>query len=47
LRMALSPVLDADIAEEVTTYQLRQTTLQATLFAVSRILPTSLLEFMA
>ncbi|MFA0736478.1 flagellar hook-associated protein FlgL [Fervidibacter sp.] len=47
LRMALSPVLDADIAEETTTYQLRQTTLQATLFAVSRILPTSLLEFMA
>lgn len=47
LRMALSPVLDADIAEEVTTYQLRQTTLQATLFEVSRILPTSLLEFMA
>jgi len=47
LRMALSPVLDADIAEEVTTYQLRQTTLQATLFAVSRVLPTSLLEFMA
>ncbi|MFA0745519.1 MAG: hypothetical protein LASZOEIN_002330 [Candidatus Fervidibacter sp.] len=47
LRMALSPILDADIAEETTTYQLRQTTLQATLFAVSRILPTSLLEFMA
>lgn len=47
LRTALSPVLDADISEEVTTYQLRQTTLQATLFAASRILPLSLVDFMA
>lgn len=47
LRTALSPVLDADIAEEVTTYQLRQMTMQATMFAVSRILPRSLVDFMA
>lgn len=47
LRMALSPVLDADISEEVTTYQLRQVTMQATLFAASRILPLSLVDFMA
>ncbi|MFN4179995.1 MAG: flagellin, partial [Armatimonadota bacterium] len=47
LRMALSPVLDADISEEVTTYQLRQVTMQATLFATSRILPLSLVDFMA
>lgn len=47
LRTALSPVLDADISEEVTTYQLRQTTLQATLFVASRILPLSLVDFMA
>jgi flagellin-like hook-associated protein FlgL len=47
LRMALSPVLDADIFEEVTTYQLKQVTMQATLFATSRILPLSLVDFMA
>lgn len=47
LRMALSPVLDADISEEVTTYQLKQVTMQATLFATSRILPLSLVDFMA
>jgi len=47
LRVALSSVLDADITEEVATYQLRQTTLQATLLAVSRILPLSLVDFMA
>ncbi len=47
LRIALSPILDADIAEEVATYQLRQTTMQATMFAVSRILPRSLVDFMA
>lgn len=47
LRMALSPVSDADIAEEVTTYQLKQMTLQGTLFAVSKILTASLLDFMA
>ncbi|MCX7969092.1 MAG: flagellar hook-associated protein FlgL [Armatimonadetes bacterium] len=47
LRVALSPVLDADISEEVTTYQLRQVTMQATLFATSRILPLSLVDFMA
>jgi flagellar hook-associated protein 3 FlgL len=46
-QLALSPVLDADVAEEVATYQLRQTTLQATLFAASRILPLSLVDFMA
>jgi flagellar hook-associated protein 3 FlgL len=46
-QLALSPVLDADVAEEVATYQLRQTTLQATLFATSRILPLSLVDFMA
>lgn len=47
LRTALSPVLDADISEEVTTYQLKQVTMQATLFAASRILPLSLVDFMA
>lgn len=47
LRAALSPVLDADISEEVTTYQLRQVTMQATLFATSRILSLSLVDFMA
>ncbi len=46
LRMALSPVFDADISEEVMTYQLKQTTMQATLFAVSRIVPMSLVDFM-
>jgi flagellar hook-associated protein 3 FlgL len=46
-QLALSPVLDADVAEEVATYQLRQTTLQATLFVASRILPLSLVDFMA
>jgi flagellar hook-associated protein 3 FlgL len=46
-QIALSPILDADIAEEVATYQLRQTTLQATLFATSRLLPLSLVDFMA
>ncbi|GBD00115.1 Flagellin [bacterium HR17] len=46
-RIALSPVLDADIADAIATYQLRQTTLQATLFAASRILPLSLVDFMA
>lgn len=47
LKMALSPVLDADIAQEFMTYQLKQTTMQATLFAVSRIVPMSLVDFMA
>ncbi len=46
-QLALSPILDADVAEEVATYQLRQTTLQATLFVASRILPLSLVDFMA
>ncbi|MCS7263606.1 MAG: flagellar hook-associated protein FlgL [Armatimonadetes bacterium] len=47
LKTALSPVLDADIAQEFMTYQLKQTTMQATLFAVSRIVPMSLVDFMA
>jgi flagellar hook-associated protein 3 FlgL len=47
LRESLSRVQDADVTEEVTTWRLREATLQATLLAASRILPLSLVDFMA
>lgn len=47
IQTALSPITDADIAEEAATYQLKQTALQATFLATASLLPLSLVNFMA